>query len=70
MSTNNNIKDNMKKTASTDRVDSKPDATSRNERDATHDMLHGRGSLAQVRTAMDRNTVSHKSSPELRKSKR
>jgi hypothetical protein len=59
----------MKKTASSDRADSKPDATSRNEARATHDMMHGRGSLAQVRKAQEANTVTHRSSPETRKSR-
>jgi hypothetical protein len=60
----------MKKTASSDRVDCKPDSTSRNEARATHDMMHGRGSLSQVRTAMDRNTVVHREAVETRMSKR
>jgi hypothetical protein len=60
----------MKKTASSDRVDCKPDATSRNEASATHDMIHGRGSLAQVRTAMARNTVVHREAAETRKSRK
>jgi hypothetical protein len=60
----------MKKTASSDRVDTKPDATSRNERDATHNMIHGRGSLAQVRSAMDRNTVIHREAAQTRVSRR
>jgi hypothetical protein len=55
----------MKKVPSSVQADCKPDAASRAERDATHNMMHGRGdpdrAFDRMRSAQAANTTVHKS---------
>jgi hypothetical protein len=55
----------MAKTASSTRVNAKPDSSSRNEARATHNMMHGRGdpdrAFDRMRSAQAANTTVHKS---------